>query len=619
MVSYIRYDIETDISSELSGDRMKRTNSWKASLPAALLALSGCANVNPYVAPKSNISTGIAGPADRAKALNDSLNYAIHQGDLWRGKANAVANSQTALYAVALPTSAVAAYYGITGDRGSSAITALTGVSAGAFGLSMLSQSRPRQAIYLAGTNAMACVVWSAAPFAMPQTVYDDVEAKAGTLGASAANVSAAAGDLLNEARLKATSGLPWTDEQKAYIEALAGQSEAAQAHLSGTAEIISSAYGLLSAIDMAATQVTAHTLSIESMVNVQLAAREPSPEAVLQVAREFSGSLKSLQSSLVPPAAPAVPNPAAPAAAAPPSGFVGMAISTTDAQKITAAMTDLSQKQTALNTALRTYDGERATLVGRVAAHSSAVDAAAAIKACKAEGVQPMSITPTNLTPAVKKGSTYEVTINGGSGVFNTRLVGTTGNDVSISYANSPYPSRSPVITFGDKATGSQSVAFADTNDTNTAPIIVTFSIDAAAPPPGKNQPLNSQKNASTLYFVPPPEAFPPTEAGCEAAMPESKAIVFQAAFAGTSDPQKDLSFIDGDWRKETRQAAQAYIYRTIQNPDKTQPAACYLKDLAENDDDFKARLFSDAGILNGSMTKCGAGYDTPQKCWAK
>jgi cytochrome P450 len=100
---------------------------------------------------------------------------------------------------------------------------------------------------------------------------------------------------------------------------------------------------------------------------------------------------------------------------------------------------------------------------------------------------------------------------------------------------------------------------------------------------------------------------------------MPESKAIVFQAAFAGTSDPQKDLSFIDGDWHKETRQAAQAYIYRTIQNPNKTQPAACYLKDLAENDDDFKARLFSDAGILNGSMTKCGAGYDTPQKCWAK
>ena len=600
---------------------MKRTNSWKVSLPVALFALSGCANVNPYVAPKSNISTGIASPADRAKALNDSLNYAIQQGDMWRGKANAVANSQTALYAVALPTSAVAAYYGITGDRGSSAITALSGVSASAFGLAYLSQSRPRQAIYLAGTNAMACVVWSAAPFAMPQTVYNDIEAKAGTLGTSAAHVSAAASNLLNDARLQAASGLPWTDEQKAYIEALAGQAEAAQAHLAGTADIISSAYKLLSAIDMAATQVSAHTLSIESMVNVQLAAREPSPEAVLQVAREFSGSLKSLQSSLAPPAAPAVPNPAAPAAGTP-ADVAKMGISTTDAQKITAAITDLSNKQTALNNALRAYDGERATLVGRVAAHSNAVDAAAAIKACKAEGVQPMSITPAELTPAVKKGSTYEVTINGGSGIFNTRLVGTTGNDVSISYANSPYPSRSPVITFGDKATGSQSVAFADTNDINAAPIIVTFRIDAAAPndtPPAKNQQIYSQQDTSTLYFVSPPKAFPPTEAGCEAAMPESKAIVFQAAFAGTSDPQKGLSFIDGDWRKETREAAQAYIYRTIQNPDKTQPAACFLKDLVESNDDFKTRLFSDAGILNGSMTKCGAGYDTPQKCWDK
>ena len=599
---------------------MRRTKIWQAAIPTSLLAVSACGHISPYVAPDMPIQTvpGATPGQGGTTPLDNSLNYAIAQASAWRAKANAVSNTQLSLFAVALPTSAVAAYYGITGDRGSSAITALAGTSAGAFGLSMLSQSRPRQSIYLAGTNAMACVIWSAAPFAMPQSVYTQISTNTQRLSKRTKSVVDAAGDLDAEISKQAASGLDWSPEQQAYMKALVTQVDAAREHVKGTDEVITAAHGLLAAIDMAATQVYAHTMQIESMVNLQLSEREPSPEAVLQVAKEFSGSITSLQLSLAPPPETPVVSPASPPDTRD-TGGEGVTSSSAreNADKIAAAMAALQQKQRQLDSALSGYDAARATLEGQVNAHAQAMKAAAEIKACKAEGIAPMSITPADLAPAVSKDSTYEVTINGGSGIFNTRLVGATGNDVSISYANTPYPSRSPVIKFGPDASGSQSVAFADTNNTSAAPIIVTFSIGdsqeqrqkASTMPPGSR----------VLHFKPPPEEFPPTDAACEGAISRSRTIVFQAAFAGASQPPKSLAFIDGDWREKTREAAQAYIYRTVPNPDKSQPAACFLTDLADQNEAFRKNLFADAARLNGSMAKCGKGYETPEKCWDK
>lgn len=503
------------------------------------LTLAGCASLSPHQSPD---------PAELAKSPNllegstpermdRSFAYTVEQARIWQKRANGHSNNQQALYAVALPTSAVAAYYAITGDRGDSAITALSSVSAGAFGLSYLSQSRPRQTVYLAGAEALTCVLWRAAPLAMPKDRYDGLQNSASQIEGLTAAVQASR-DALNAAtRTGAEPSL------KNEIDTALGKAET---EVSAAANASAGAYGLLAEVDMMPVQMLAQTQKVASMVSRQLVALEPSPESVLEVARGFNPAVRSLRSSLT--AAPA----AEPQTKSDPKG------ATLGSQTQLDALRNLQSATAALQ-------ARRVVVAGIVEAHRAALNSAVSLDGCLAEGAfAPVTISPAATAAGVKAGTTYSLVLSGGSGAFDVRVVGGNTTDVSISYVNSPYPSRYPIVNFGANASGVVSVSIRDVAAVGDDGVEIQFTIN----PTGSNDKAGNRKFDTTNDGeIPLSDAQPPAETrsgrlsqqSCADLSAQQVAIV-QLALLSTRAGTDNSYFVDGVWGERTSVAARAY-----------------------------------------------------------
>lgn len=476
-----------------------------------------------------------------SQRMDRSFAYTLEQARIWRRRANGHSNSQQALYAVALPTSAVAAYFAITGDRGESAITALTATSGSAFALSRLSQSRPRQRVYLAGADALTCVLWRAAPLAMPDGTYQDVKLQIADISGQADKVA-----VVSRALIAANASLNDPDMNGAVVAAL----EDAKTESQSAMQTAGAAGELLALVDAAPVQVLAQTQKIASAVSQQLVALEPDPDAVLDVARTMKSSFLGLKDALAPPA------------------------KTSEEQK-TASGSEVAQDaatQTARN-ALLTLQAEtarlgalRARLAANIAAHRSAMTKAGSLDGCTAtSALQPVSISPATANPKVKAGTSYNLVLSGGSGAFDVRVTGGNTKGVTISYQNSPYPSRYPIVNFGEDASGAVSVSIRDVANPDDAGAEIAFEVGAGNDDEIKDK---GAGNGSGRDEVPlkEPDVPPDTASGrviafsCPSLDQGQTAIVQLALLSVRRGARDNASFVDGAWGPATDHAAQFY-----------------------------------------------------------
>lgn len=570
-------------------------------LTTVLLALGGCGTLSPYVESEKSPYRDVKTDLDR------SINYTIGQARAWRTKANSVSNSQTSLYALALPTSAVAAYFAITGDRGTSAITALTGVSLGATGISYLTQSSPRQTIYIAGTNALACVIWSSAPYGMPKDELNRFTSDTASLASSKATASSALGQL-NAAITQAEAvSKNWSDEEKAFLLGLKTFSSSAQTEISKTDQVQASAGALKGVINAAPLRIIGRTDAIKSEVDAQLRTLEPNPEAIKQIGNEFASGLRAAVQPASPPTETVPPK-------TPARGGLGMAVVDGSAEyaALVAAKANLEQ-------ALSNMRGFSASVSATVTANADAMDALAEIEACKPEGYQGrMTITPNNTSPTVAPGSQYKLKINGGSGVFNARAVGTQGNDVTITYDNAPFPSRNPIINFGPNAKGQQSIVFTDTNAPTANPITVDFTITSGTP--------NTETNSSTTTgggvtrVITPPKT--PARGAllgaqlCTEDLSSAQVKILQSALVGSGAASSKGRFIDGAWGKRTDQAAIDFLSRYTNVRGAVDPYCTFQNEMDLNPS-FRATVFGFARNVKLDVMDCTV-FNDVSGCWA-
>lgn len=534
----------------------------RTAVSALTFICAGCAQFNPYVAPDQKL---LFQATESRDVMNESLNYALAQTNAWRSKANQISNTQNALYAVALPASAVAAYYAITGDRGNSAITALTGVSASSYSLSLLSQSRPRQSVYLAGTQAMSCVIWSAAPLAMPAEQVKLVAESTMKLSNSVTIVL----EKLDKLQMAITSASSIKDlgtEEKNKLQA-------AKLYLSSVDEVansapqsISRAYSLLAAINEAGVKVGARVIAIESEVNMQILAQEPKPEAILQVATEFSSNLRLLRDSLGSSGdlSEGAPKSSIEETAGEADNIDGS--KSDELAQLKRAMTEITSSVKDLQNSVSRLKTIKLTVDAIVDGHADAMKVADEVAKCKVEGrSSQISIFPSAKSIKMNPGSKYNFNIKGGSGFFNVEAVGTNVEGTKISRANTAFSGRAPIIEFAESATGKQTIIVSDINDEHVTPVEITFLFEAISGVNEEQSKNDGESESDPITHVlsggeiDETGAFINDRENCSIDDSEARVNVVQSAIVGVK--LRSSNFIDSKWGSNTKSGLKEYL----------------------------------------------------------
>ena len=579
------------------------------------ITLSGCAGFSPYTAPDleyssskiyANGETEITVPAARA--------YVLEQMDLWRSRANRSATGQHALNTLTLSTAAIAAYFGVTGDRGESAIAALTGVSALSYAGGVLSNETPRQQIYLAGQEALSCVMIASAPLALNEadrqalSVYDLAGLLDRVTIASNA-VQSSLGTAQDAAAADKTRASAAVETAKLLVpRANAASNKEAQ---------------LRAAIDQGGVLILGRVQVIEAEVNRQLSAQEPSPEAVLRAAQGFSGVLTTLQASVVPDA-----------------GDLGTAEARSGSAALTpaqraAAIAQLKAATDALEVANTNLSTAVAAVNRIVEPRSGAMLVAQQLDKCDVDGADAkIDVAPTTLTPSVTVGQPYRISISGGSSYFRTLAVGPNSSDTEIQNGET----RNPVITFKASQAGQQLVEISDVNRPDIEPIVLTFTVTAAsaevltrndtsgparAPEPALPGAAETRSallgGSSILRLLHVPTGMCPTLSETQIAIAQLGLLPDIRAL--------DTGFVDGHWGPRTDRAAEAYFSENGIGFDSSNDMECnfayYVHDqtnrtafLTDARQTWQSPLLPGNVRRSGGLDKCNIGRDI-SVCW--
>jgi hypothetical protein len=280
-------------------ERVGRRLLHRAAVLAASLGLAGCSLWNPQVGgdielPKlADNGIPFAGGVDRAidGALQLDQEYFDAVGDQ--------AKLKSTLALLAIPASAAALYFGITGDASREVITGLATGTAGLLGLGVFFESSERDKVYLAGSQALGCVILASSPLLVEQTDYQNflalqIQADKETRGVyqAIAEVQAAA------AQMRAVDLAQSPDLQSAQ-----GEVTDANQLISDAAVVQSSADVFKNAIAGAQKDISAQVRRVRALVSLEVEKTEADVTSITQITSGLSSVAGHIATAPVKPA----------------------------------------------------------------------------------------------------------------------------------------------------------------------------------------------------------------------------------------------------------------------------------------------------------------------------
>jgi hypothetical protein len=479
------------------------------------LLLSGCSLINPHVtadmerptfAPAEGIKPGdtaaSGGPGaatDTAAQAPEDIQFAggvgtaIDYANSWRTRYYEAVGDQSKLkngIAIAvIPASAAALYFGISGNASRDVIAGLATGAAGLLGLGIFLESDDRQRVYLAGHEALGCVILASAPLLVPQDQFDQLRTDVNGWSPPGANQAQITTNLENSLVGKIAAmqqALSAVDDIAAKMREkdlskdpalVAGETEMAAARqlISDSSATLGAANAFINRISGAEPEIVARVDNVVAKVSEQITKTEPDIAAITQI----TGGLSSAAGRIA-----TIPPPKAVAKATP----TGAEPNLQGAQRTEAE--DLrAQLATALGK-LRATSSELASIAGKVRAFLTAQDertkAVGKIEDCGlnslAIGVQ---INPPDTAVTLTPGQNYSVIISGGKRPYSAVL--SAGEGVALSRGGfDQQPVVATVSTDKDKVKdGNFSLAIGDATDEGS--VLINFTVTGATASQGQ------------------------------------------------------------------------------------------------------------------------------------
>jgi hypothetical protein len=480
---------------------------------AAALTLNGCSLMNPHVTPEMERPSARMGEIDFAGGTATAIDYANSWRTAYYDAVGDQSKLRNGMALVAIPAAATALYFGISGNSTRDVIAGLATGTAGMLGVGMFLESSDREKVYLAGSQALGCVILASSPLLVPQREFDrfrrDLDGTLTDTEMTAPNAVELQQRLLEgslvgkiaktEAALAKVDAV--TTQMRAENMALDPALLAAQPMISAGRTLVSTAAATAGTADAfvgrilsAEPMIIAQIDNVVAKVSMEIVKTEPNIASITQI----TGGLGSAAGRV---ATIPQPKPAEKPATAPKSASGAQAGADTRAaflrgqldqalDELEAATTELSSITARVRAFLAAQD-DRAKLVGKV-------------DACQLGDVGiGVTITPADSAVSLAPGQDYNVIISGGKRPYAAVLAG--GHiPEGVTLTRSGFDQQPVVATIStdkDKTkAGTFAVAISDASD--TAGVLINFTVTGAAAPPPQvtNKPVPPTQAPTTF-----------------------------------------------------------------------------------------------------------------------
>jgi hypothetical protein len=413
-----------------------RSRSFGALATITALTLQGCSLINPHVSPdvdrpvlytlptsdpagdavrKSKSPPAMIGDNEFAGGIAEAINYANAYRTAYYDAVGDQSTLTNGIALTAIPASAAALYFGISGEASRNVIAGLATGVAGLVGVGAFLESDDRQRVYLAGHRAIGCIILGATPLIIPKKEFETFRENLETIGERQGPVQVAkVGLSVATAELRA--------EDPAHPTLTAADLEVAVAEqlLESAASIEQQAQQFAGAVETSGVEVVTRVDTVTSLVSDQITRTEPSIAAITEITSSLQGVTGRVATI---PAAKPPKNPAAVAggggdAAPEPGGGVVKAAATPE-EKVAAARGALAQASADLAAAL-------VPVRNLLLAHVSRAQVLGKMQDCAvADAVAGIEISPADTVVSLQPGSEYNILISGGKRPYSASLVG--------------------------------------------------------------------------------------------------------------------------------------------------------------------------------------------------
>jgi hypothetical protein len=417
------------------------------------LLLSGCSSGEP------DIERATYGPAAKVKFAGNT-GAAIEYANAWRATfydaMSEETKSKAGLSLTTIPAVAAAQYLGISGNSSREVIAGLAKGSAGLLGPEIVTSS-DRDRVYLAGSQALGCVILGSWPLLVPQREFDRFQGDVAAARVDGARTEEALAEVEKAAALlKAIKrNLPILRDAQDQIE------QARDAIANGVVSR-GAAYTYVIRILTAEPRIVAGVDNVVAKVNREIASAEPSIASIAAIVGRVSNPTDRIALS-----PGTVDQSSATSAPIRIKGEPQRLLDdlTTALAMLNASTANLNRTTAAVQEFLRMQD-DRAVAVSRFGACGFDSDAA-------------LSITPSDTEVSLKPGRAYNVIISGGKRPYAAVLAGGDVPD-GVTLKRSDFDQASTVVTVStdkDKTkAGTFTVAISDAADAGG--ILINFTV---------------------------------------------------------------------------------------------------------------------------------------------
>lgn len=588
----------------------------------ASVALGACSTINPYASADFDRSLNEVkraaqqtdGPIpERLVNLRAGMAHGNDQIRIWRSKANLSSNLQTAIYGTAIGALGTAGYFGASGERGTSAITALTFAGSALFGWASLNNAKPRQQIYIAGTGAMTCLLYTRSALDLTNKELLDLE-NVQQLEAARRDADLARRELVAEGyRTVATLG--GGTSVKTLIAPYLGASTNAGREIGRAVNALSEAQAFLTFVDAHGKNMRHAVGDLVHDVDEQLAKSQLTPEQAIAIASAVGSRARQDTTNLMPEKEET--SDAESSAKAEEEDLIstaeqGQLRGSAQRADLEIAASRLNTKLAELNRSLTILTAETGKLAAIYEPRMRFYQEAANSDVCTPIGAAlPLTIDPSDKTVTLKPGDPYAVSIKGGSGRYSSSLGGQVAG-VTLEASGGVLAGDRVMVKTSDNASGAFSLTVRDLDTNQDVTIAFTIAEDSnnirpksqAGPTvtPGARPVVTDLPDAPDEELVGLPRA---TTTTLSIAAPQSSCVltptqtaISQLAFLA-AEPSSigPVGFVDGQWGPNTEKAARAWlVLRAKTSIAVGTDVRCGLKSIVRSRPELLRQLYRDA-----------------------
>lgn len=476
--------------------------------------ISGCSLINPHVTPEMDRPTFSAQPSKTAGKAPElppiefagGVGTAIDYANSWRQAYYDAVGDQSKLKngiaLVAVPAAATALYFGISGDAGRDVITGLATGVAGMLGLGSFLESSDRQKVYLAGSQALGCVILASAPLLVPKDQFEqfreDVDGtlpgselaalKGNQAGLAAAEKIAQDNSLtgkLADTQVKladvvaAVAALRKVKSDHPALQDAETQMTAARQLIADSSGTVGVAAAYIARILGAEPEIIARVDDVVAKVSVEIVKTEPNIAAITQI----TGGLSNAAGRIVNIPAPK----AVGASATPPVSNKSQSAGNPTLEELLDQLTgNLSAALDRLRISSAALVASTARVRGFLTAQDERARVVGKIEACGLDNLAiGVTINPAVTEVTLKPGQDYNVIISGGKRPYAAVLAGGhIPEGVTLSRGGfDQQPVVATVSTDKDK-TKAGNFALAISDATDAGGVLINFTVEDSAAP---------------------------------------------------------------------------------------------------------------------------------------